>query len=151
VSTIDDLYQAVDRIRLRDELPELIRQTGTEIALKVEAQLQKGEQSTGEKIKPEYGSPIYASKKYNLNPLAGYGTPDLKLTGEYYKGIGVAIISDTEYAIESDVPYANNNSLSKYGDNVLRLSEQSKEEYIEETLALKIQAYITEKTGLTFS
>lgn len=150
MTTIAELYEAVSKLRLREELPEMIRETGVEIAIKVEKQLAKGELSTGDKIKPEYAAPAYSKTKSTMNPMAGYGTPDLKYTGDYYKGIGVALLSSAEYAIESDVPYAHNASIEKYGDNLLRLSEQSKEEYIEETLRPKIQNYITEITGLTF-
>lgn len=151
MGTIDELFEAVSKLRLRDELPEMIRETGGEIAKKVEAQMQKGQLSTGEKITPKYSNDYYAKIKASMNPMAGFGTPDGKLSGDYYRGMGVAIISDDEYAIESDVPYSHNPSLEQYGDNFTRLSEESKDEYCQETLLPKIQAYVTDITGLTFS
>lgn len=150
MATVNELCEAFLKLRLREELPEMIRETGTEIALKVEKQLAKGELSTQAKITPTYQSDFYAKAKARMNSAPGYSTPDLRHTGDYYRGIGVALLSSNEYAIESDVPYAHNASIEQYGDNLLRLSEQSKEEYIEETLLPKIQTYITEKTGLTF-
>lgn len=150
MTTVSELYEAAKKLRLREELPEMIRETGGQIAVKVENQLSKGELSTKAKITPTYKSDTYANVKARMNAAPGYSTPDLRYSGDYYKGIGVAILSDKEYAIESDVPYANDASIAQYGDNLLRLSEQSKEEYIEETLLPKIQTYITEITGLTF-
>jgi hypothetical protein len=150
LATIEDLYNAFKQVDLRRELPVLIVNTKTQIQIKVTNQMDKGELSTGYKIAPTYGSDYYAGIKNKLNPTPGYGTPDIRLTGDLYNEIDITANED-EYDIESNVPYAKSPSILKYGDNLLRMSEDSKQEYCDETLGPAIQSYITEKTGLTFN
>lgn len=149
MATIDDLYEAFSTVKLSDELPNLIQGTSYEIDAKVIEQLQQGLLSTGDKITPFYASPNYATKKFKLNSAPGFGIPDIKLTGALYAGIGVSATKD-EFNIESTVDYAKNQSILQYGDNLLRLSEDNKQAYCDETLQPAIQDYITAKTGLLF-
>jgi hypothetical protein len=150
MGTIDDLYNDVKKLNLRQELPRLIIQTKPTIQAKITGQLEKGEQSTGEKITPTYGSGYYAGIKNAMNPKPGYGTPDIKLTGALYSEIDISV-DEENYNIFSKVPYATSPSILKYGDNLLRLSDQSKEEYCDEALSPAIQRYITDITGLEFN
>jgi hypothetical protein len=149
MGTIADLYEAFSQVKLREELPNLIQATSYEIDTLVISQLDKGELATGEKITPSYASNYYSKKKEQMNPTPGYGTPDIKYTGNLYKNIGVSVTQDA-YDIESSVPYADDQSITQYGDKLLALSEENKEVYCEETLLSKIQEYITGKTGLIF-
>ena len=50
-------------------------------------QLLKGLTSKDEKIVPKYAWAWYAKMKSQMNPLAGTGTPDLKLTGSFHNSI----------------------------------------------------------------
>lgn len=146
-ATIDDLYQAFSQVNLRDELPNLILATSYEIDVAIQVQLFQGELSTGEKITPNYAEKQYEYKKFKLNSLPGVGVPDLRVTGAYYKGIGVAV-KQQEYDIESNVPYARDQSILQYGDNLLRLSDANMTQYAEYTLFPAIANYITSKTGI---
>lgn len=47
-------------------------------------QLQEGKTPKGQKLKPDYSRVRYARAKQQQNPLPGFGTPDLKLTGKFY-------------------------------------------------------------------
>lgn len=145
--TIDDLYEAFSRVNLRQELPNLILATSYEIDVLVISQLDKGELSTGSKITPSYASNYYANKKAALNATPGIGTPDLRVTGRYYSGIGVAV-KGAEYDVESNVPYAQADSITQYGDNLLRLSDPNMTAYSENTLFPAIADYIRGLTGL---
>lgn len=147
MGTIQQLYEAFQNVNLKEELPNLILQTSFEIDVFVQVQLDQGLLSTGEPIAPSYASDYYAKKKNNMNGTPGFGTPDLHYTGAYYKGIGVSIKNDT-YDIESNVSYAHEDSISQYGDDLLRLSEEHKEQYANESLLPAIGNYIKEKTGL---
>lgn len=148
MATIEQLYEAFSNIKLREDLPEMIRENGTAMAELVETQLEGGKLSTGSPIAPAYAQGYYAQKKAAMNSLPGYGIPDLKLSGEYYAGIGVAIKSEDEYDIESDVEYANNPSIAQYGNDLLALSDENKQVYCDGTLGPAISKYIAEKTGL---
>jgi hypothetical protein len=72
-------------------------------------QLKFGQGSDGKKITPEYASDNYAFDKNQQNSLAGFGTPDLNLSGDMYSGLDllVGIPNDESYSIFSDVTYFN--------------------------------------------
>src|ERR1700688_2324220 len=148
MTTISELYEAFGQINLREDLQILILENGTAIAELVESQLEQGKLGNDTKIAPTYANKYYSKKKYGMNPTPGYGVPDLKVTGEYYKGIGVAIRSADEYVIESDVPYALQPSITQYGDELLALSDENKQIYCNDTLGPAISDYILEKTGI---
>lgn len=149
MGTIAELYEAVSRLRVREKIPEIIEETSHEISLLVQSQLQKGKLSTGAEIRPAYASTYYSNIKYRMNPTPGQGTPDIKFTGRLYDGIKVIANQET-YSIESNVSYANSKSITQYGDNLLRLSDESISKYVDETFAPRLQQYITDVTGLTF-
>lgn len=148
MATIEQLYEAFGSVNLREDLQVLILENGSAMAELVESQLEGGKLSTGNSITPSYASGYYATKKNAMNSLPGYGVPDLKVTGDYYAGIGVAIKSEDEYDIESDVDYANNASIAQYGQETLALSDDNKQVFCDDTLGPAISKYITEKTGL---
>lgn len=146
MSTIEEVYEAFSSIRLRENLPRLIKNTEYPMVLKIIEQHKRGELSTNEKITPSYGSAIYTKFKNSLNPAPGYGTPDGTLTGAYNADLHVIVTAD-EYDIKSSVPYAMSPSLLQYGTNFNKLSEQSKIEYCNEALFPEIEKYIAEVTG----
>lgn len=148
MATIEQLYEAFAGVNLREDLQILILENGTAMAELVESQLIQGKLSTGNSIAPSYASGYYATKKEEMNALPGYGIPDAKVSGDLYAGIGVAIKSEDEYDIESDVEYANNPSILQYGEELLALSDDNQQVFCDDTLGPAIGKYITEKTGL---
>jgi hypothetical protein len=150
LATIEDLYNAFKQVKLREDLPQIIQATSYEINILVINQLRVGKLSTRDPIRPAYASTYYANMKQAIGSEAAFKTPDIKLTGAYYAALGVSVTQD-EYDIESTVPYADSKQILQYGDDLLRLSEDSKQIYCDETLGPAIQSYITEKTGLTFN
>lgn len=68
-------------------------------------QLEFGYGNDGKKIAPSYKSFSYAFDKHEMNSFAGLGNPDLKLSGDMYKGLDFDIdISDSLF-FYSDVLY----------------------------------------------
>ena len=63
MGTIDELYEAFGRLRLKEKLPELIKKTEYPMVLKLIGQHKRGEQSTTEKITPSYAGGAYAKFK----------------------------------------------------------------------------------------
>lgn len=112
-------------------------------------QLTHGLRRDKTKIEPIYGSLIYALEKNKQNPLAGIYTPDLNLTGAFYRGFFLSI-KGFAFEISSD-DEKTNELLSKYGPMIFGLSEDSINNYsrneffeefkkfIENTLKLKMQ------------
>lgn len=83
MTTISDLYEAASKLRLREELPKMIKRNEYPMVLKVVEQHKRGENGKGSKITPSYRGKGYATFKQSLNPAPGYGTPDATLTGAY--------------------------------------------------------------------
>lgn len=86
-------------------------------------QLKHGRGSDGEPIEPMYGSLFYALEKNRMNPLAGYGTPDLFLTGAFYRGFFVSITGKSFSLSSSD--RKTGSLLEKYGPNIFGLTNDS--------------------------
>jgi hypothetical protein len=102
------------------------------------SQLLKGRTSTGEAIVPDYAFVWYAKKKREMNPLAGYGTPDLKLTGSFHNSIKYRV-SNGGIRIEANDP---NNLEGRY-KNIFGLNQESRKELIQKFLEKTLKANIT--------
>lgn len=76
-------------------------------------QLLRGERADGAKI-GKYRNPAYAAKKNSLNPLAGLGNVDLKLTGELYKEVLLDVRDDSFVLVSGDTKTPG--LIEKYGD-----------------------------------
>lgn len=96
---------------------------------------------------PTYRNDEYARMKNKMNPLPGYGNPDIFLTGAFVRDIETKVVGD-------DVEITSTNSktemlVKKYGDKYLfGLSEKFHQEYVNETLQPVWIKKIKEATGL---
>tara|TARA_R110000772_G_C13310310_1_gene440369 strand:- start:37661 stop:38116 length:456 start_codon:yes stop_codon:yes gene_type:complete len=87
VSVLKKYHKRLDKVEkgVEQEAYRIIQQEQKRIiALNTEEQLHLGLGQKGQKLLPRYSRVRYALRKNQLNPLAGLGTPDLKLTGEFY-------------------------------------------------------------------
>lgn len=150
MTTISDLYEAFGRLKIKEQLPEMIKKTEYELITKVISQHKKGILATSRSIRPAYVSKNYSSFKNALNSAPGYGTPDIHVTGAYDADMHVTIKGE-DYEIDSGVDYAKSASITQYGNDLNLPSEESKAEYWNEALLPQIQEYITEITGLEFT
>lgn len=97
-------------------------------------QLIHGQDRDDEKLHP-YRSILYAIEKNNKNPLAGFGTADLNLTGAFYRGFFLSISGDS-FSIDSTDSKSDDLRL-KYGSMIHGLSKNnitlySKNEFFDE-------------------
>ena len=76
----DNLEETIQTVIASPESQDLIVELQKE-------QLLQGENIYGDKIMPDYANKYYAQRKHNMNKFAGYGTPDLKLTGDFHRAI----------------------------------------------------------------
>lgn len=81
--TISELQKNVQKINIQKMFEQIIEEKEKEILEINKDQLEKGKNIKNQKIKPKYKNEPYAKKKQKLNPKAGFGTPDLKLSGEF--------------------------------------------------------------------
>ncbi len=90
-------------------------------------QLKHGKSGSGERI-GKYKNKQYRRKKFDMNPLAGYGNVDLKLTGEFQRERRVVVFSDS-YAITS-LDSKTDQLVEKYGDIIFNLSPVYQKQYV---------------------
>lgn len=142
------MHKRVQSIKLREKLPEIIQETAPEMILLNTLQLLHGQDSKGDTLRPEYRNVYYSRKKNARNPLPGYGVPDLRDTGDFYKDFTLDV-DEKSYTLSSN-DWKSVILTEKYGPHIFGLMTENKEKYISETLRPKIQKYITGKTGLDF-
>lgn len=66
-----------------------------------QVQMLRGENALDKKI-GKYKGKAYRNKKFNLNPLAGYGNVDLKLTGSLHREIKIYFFSKSFFFNSTD-------------------------------------------------
>lgn len=134
-----DVLQAAEKV-LQDNpnvIPDLVR-----------GQLYFGYDGDGLRLAP-YRNKYYAQKKNQQNPAAGYGNPDLYATGQFYQGIMSEVTGGQVTTFSNDPK--NDDLTDKYGDEIHKLSEESKEELVQFTLQPGlVQEFISQvKVGST--
>lgn len=148
MGTIKKIQTQVRRLDLRSQMPVLIEQTANEIEELNKAQLyQRGEDSTGTKLDP-YRSTIYGEFKHRMNPSPGLGTPDLFLTGAFYRGFFVRV-TPTTFGVDSR-DSKSSDLKRKYGETIFGLTRASKRDYIQIALWQAVKNYVTSTSGLRF-
>lgn len=148
MTTISEMINRVDRLRLREQVPVIIEQTSREIILLNQAQLyERSIDGDGKRLKA-YSSPIYAIDKNRMNPLPGLFHPDLKLTGSFFYGMYVKVDKNVFTISSSDEKTAKLEG--EYGTAILKLTDESKTRYAKGVFYQGLQRYITGVTGLKF-
>lgn len=103
-------------------------------------QLKHGYTFNSEKVNPLYGSLFYALEKNKQNPLAGYGTPDLFLTGAFYRGFFISITGKSFIISSSDKK--TESLVDKYGMDIFGLSSGSIAMYIKSDFFPELKKFI---------
>ena len=86
-------------------------------------QMLEGLDGNGNAINPKYRSDTYARVKQFLNSKPSFGTPDLKLTGSFHKGIQLLLRGENIEFTSTDGKTAD--LTYKYGDEILELNDVS--------------------------
>jgi hypothetical protein len=110
-------------------------------------QLTKGLNKEGEKLRKYYDKG-YAEMKEGMNPIPGYGNPDLKLTGDFYDSFET--IADREDITITATDEKTSMLIEKYnksGGDIFGLSSESIDVVREDILHPGLVANIADKTG----
>lgn len=86
MAVLDKYYRQIDTIDkgLEQEAYKILVEAEEIITALNTGQLYEGKTPKGQKLTPKYSRVRYARAKNELNPLPGFGTPDLKVTGDFY-------------------------------------------------------------------
>ena len=104
---------------------ESIRENSEQIEDLNIAQLEKGEDSLGNAIRPEYRNPDYAAFKQFINSKPPSGTPDLILEGDFSKSIYIKSVSNRNIIWDATDKKAEELT-TKYGTEVLGVRDGRK-------------------------
>lgn len=141
-----DLKERIKKVDVVFEAAEAIHDTAKTVVEKQRLQLLAGQRADGSPV-GFYANEQYADLKYAMNPKAGYGIMDWKLTGSLHKDIFVDVrAQEGEYIIDSTD--AKTGELIKRIGDPFGLTEQNQEDYINETLEETFLNRMHEATGL---
>lgn len=121
--TISDLLEAIEGFDPLDATLDAILENEKKAIELNQDQLLGGTDAFQEKLK-EYRDDEYAELKNRMNPKPGYGTPDLKFTGDFYKGFFIDVMSLDEGYFELDSTDEKAESLTeRYGEAIFGLDD----------------------------
>lgn len=142
-SNIDALINAWS-FDLVQEVAIVASEHETELADLNREQLMEGKDSEGNTLR-KYRRPRYARVKNEMNPVPGYGNPDLKLTGAFHRSIfadveGKSILFDAKDSKVSDLA-------AKYGESIFGLSVPKEQKAWSEVVRTPLIINIARRTG----
>jgi len=150
MSTILQMLEKLQRVKLNEEIPVIIQRNSNEAVKLNRKQLyDKGRDVNGQKLAP-YQSQTYALEKNRVNPSPGLFTPDLYLTGAFQRGFYAQVKGGTTIVFGSTDMKTSDLEI-KYTNKIFGLTMDSKERFALETVMPEIRNYITGITGLKFS
>lgn len=131
MNTIAAIKKRIDSLNISDQSQIAIDETREQLILKQQIQMLHGLDAKGEKI-GKYRNPKYAAAKFAMNPLAGEGYVDLRLTKDFFNAQFVDVRTDV-FVIESG-DEKTDALVKKYGEDIFGLSKDYKTEYVKEDL-----------------
>lgn len=141
-----DMFRRIESLNIKQVATDALEDTASVIAEKNREQLEEGFDSNRENLLP-YRSKVYAGMKNQMNPKPGYGNPDLKLTGAFYRGIRAEVNDDGEvhtYSTDSK----DGKLVMKYGTDIYGLGIIKGQEYINDHLSPAFNKAIHAKLNL---
>lgn len=146
MTTFTDLHQTISKFNAEKVVETVYEQTKESLADLNAVQLLQGQSAKGKNLK-SYANAEYAAYKNQLNPLPGYGNPDLKLTGAFYQGIRAEFQGGRLEITSTDSKTAS--LQKKYSDdNMFGLSEKFRNEHVKENIEPVFVREIETATGL---
>lgn len=108
------------------------------------AQLKQGLTPLGQKLSPKYRNIRYARAKNTVNPLPGFGTPDLKFTGRFQSNFYLTASNKKFDIFSSDAK--TDKLIAKYGkENIFGLTIENNEIVNYEILLPKLMTWVLSK------
>lgn len=146
MATINSLLKKFQSIDTGAIIDESFIATEPDFERAQQSQLKAGKTKTGDSISPAYKSDAYAAKKATMNPLPGFGVPDLFLKGSFSEQINVRLEGETvlEFSNDSKAPQL----VEKYPD-IFGLGTSFKSDYLS-ILRPVVNENISNFVGLSF-
>jgi hypothetical protein len=134
--TLSSLIQAVESLNLDNLMVKSMDQVSPTYLEQQKEQMSYAVKGTGQPI-GKYGTAWYARKKNQMNPNAGYGNVDLKLTGSFYEAMEAKAQPE---GMNIDSTDQKSQMLQQiYGNDIFGLFGKWKEPFVQ-----KLQTAVTE-------
>jgi hypothetical protein len=134
--TLSSLISSVEKINLDNLILESMDQASPTYLEQQKEQMSHAVNERGQTI-GKYQSAAYARKKNEMNPNAGYGNVDLKLTGSFYEAMEAK--ADPAGMNIDSTDQKSQMLQQNYGSDIFGLFGEWKEPFIE-----KLQTAVTE-------
>ena len=145
MEVLSKYYRKLDEVDrgLEQEAYRILANVQDQITQLNKDQLQKGQNKKGQKLSPKYSRVRYARAKAKVNPLPGFGTPDLKLTGRFYSDFFITA-KNKEFTVFSSDEKADVLK-SKYGEDIFGLTVENNRIVNYEILLPELLQWILQK------
>ena len=144
--TVVDMIENLSAFDLKREVQALFVQNEKHIITLNQAQMLKGKKRNNEGI-GEYLSDNYAAYKFSfISSEAGEGNVDLKLSGDFYKGLEMKLSGENIDIKSSD--FKSSKLESKYGSDIFGLTSKNWQIFSTEVLMPDFFLAMNKKTGL---
>lgn len=141
INSIDVTLRSLD-----DQALRIVAEIQDKITDLNKDQLMQGLDGTGQKLTPKYSRVRYARAKNSVNPLPGYGTPDLKLTGKFYSNF---FVTAKKGVFEVDSSDEKRDKLAlKYGKDIFLLTKENEDKINFEEIYPKLLEWILSQLQL---
>lgn len=148
MSTIRNFNNRIQSVNFKEVVALSMNQTKDEMVKFNQDDLSVSLLSTSTPITPRYKSGAYAKNKFALNPSAGLGSPDLKLTGSFYRGIYVTVdLASYSFTLNSTDSKSTQLEL-RYTPKIFGLTYDSKSIYALQTLRPVLNANLRIAIGI---
>lgn len=125
MATVAEMLRRVKSVNIDELAMGIIESNKDKIVEKNQAQLEyEGINSKGNKLR-RYASNSYAARKQRINGMPGFGVPDLRLTGAFYRGFTINVLSKKEFEITS-TDSKTTDLTEKYGEDIFGLIPRKK-------------------------
>jgi len=145
--TIAELNRRINAVDVNKLADEALKEHELKVVEANKQQLLEGYKADDTRMFPKYKSKSYARWKYNKNPLAGLYTPDLKKTGDFYKGFFLKLLGNNQYSIsstDSKTPMLTDES--RYTPKIFGLNNDNAEElgyrYVQPSFINRLKLYL---------
>jgi len=147
--TVAAMLKRLQAVNVENDIHDAIQNTLPDYQDQQQQQLFEGKNSKGEEI-GAYRNELYANYKHELNSRPGFGVPDLKLTGNFYRSIQSNVTKDEIETRADGVDYAPKLE-QQYGSVIFGLDDDHRGVYVEKAFFPKLKETIEAKTLLTFN
>ena len=149
MATVLDMQQNLKRFDVKATTTGVFTTNAVHVIELNQAQMLKGLTKTGEGIGTYSTSPLgqqYSEFKASLNPEAGAGNVDLKLTGSFYRGMKMQIKGENIDIASTDKKAGA--LTSKYGEDVFGLTLENWQIWLDEIFMPDFWIELQKATGL---